>query len=113
VRRTGMGVSLGFWGGSTGAGGDAWGPLAEFIVSVVGPLTTLVLAGVFATISRSLDPGLTREIVSSLAWLNLVIGGVNLLPGFPLGGGRVLHGATRGGSPDRRHATQVAGYRAL
>src|SRR5262249_34627179 len=66
-----------------------------------------------AAISRSLDPGLTREIVSSLAWLNLVIGGVNLLPGFPLDGGRMLEAATWGATHDRRTATKVAGYGAV
>jgi Zn-dependent protease len=108
-----MGITLVFWGGATETRANARGPLAEFIVSVVGPLTTLVLAGVFAAISRSLDPGLTREIVSSLAWLNLVIGGVNLLPGFPLDGGRMLQAATWGVTHDRRTATKVAGYGAV
>jgi Zn-dependent protease len=108
-----MGVTLVFWGGATETRANAKGPLAEFIVSVVGPLTTLVLAGVFAAIGAGLDRGLTREIVFSLAWLNLVIGGVNLLPGFPLDGGRMLQAATWGVTRDRRTATKVAGYGAV
>ena len=108
-----MGITLVFWGGATETRANARGPLAEFIVSVVGPLTTLVLAGVFGAIGVSLDPGLTREIVLSLAGLNLVIGGVNLLPGFPLDGGRMLEAATWGATRDRRTATKVAGYGAV
>jgi Zn-dependent protease len=108
-----MGITLVFWGGATETRANARGPLAEFIVSVVGPLTTLVLAGLFAVIGMGLDPGLTREIVFSLAWLNLVIGGVNLLPGFPLDGGRMLQAATWGVTHDRRTATKVAGYGAI
>jgi Zn-dependent protease len=108
-----MGVTLVFWGGATETRANARGPLAEFVVSVVGPLTTLVLAGVFAVIGAGLEPGLTREIVFSLAWLNLVIGGVNLLPGFPLDGGRMLQAATWGVTHDRRTATKVAGYGAI
>jgi Zn-dependent protease len=108
-----MGITLVFWGGATETRANARGPFAEFIVSVVGPLTTLVLAGVFAAIGMSLQPGLTREIVYSLAGLNLVIGGVNLLPGFPLDGGRMLQAATWGVTHDRRTATKVAGYGAV
>jgi Zn-dependent protease len=108
-----MGITLVFWGGATETRANARGPLGEFIVSVVGPLTTLVLAGVFAVIGMSLDPGLTREIVLSLAGLNLVIGGVNLLPGFPLDGGRMLEAATWGLTHDRRTAAKVAGYGAV
>jgi Zn-dependent protease len=108
-----MGITLVFWGGATETRANAKGPLAEFIVSVVGPLTTLVLAGAFAVIGLGLDPGLTREVVLSLAGLNLVIGGVNLLPGFPLDGGRMLQAATWGVTHDRRTATKVAGYGAV
>jgi Zn-dependent protease len=108
-----MGITLVFWGGATETRANARGPLAEFTVSVVGPLTTLVLAGVFAAIGVGLDPGLTREIVLSLAGLNIVIGVVNLLPGFPLDGGRMLQAATWGLTHDRRTATKVAGYGAV
>src|SRR5438093_13413859 len=108
-----MGITLVFWGGATETRANARGPLAEFIVSVVGPLTTLVLAGAFAVIGVGLDPSLTREIVLSLAGLNLVIGGVNLLPGFPLDGGRMLEAATWGVTRDRRTAAKVAGYGAV
>jgi Zn-dependent protease len=108
-----MGITLVFWGGATETRANARGPLAEFTVSVVGPLTTLVLAGVFAAIGIGLDPGLTREIVLSLAGLNIVIGVVNLLPGFPLDGGRMLQAATWGLTHDRRTATKVAGYGAV
>src|SRR5215467_994001 len=58
-----MGVTLVFWGGATETRANAKGPLAEFIVSVVGPLTTLVLAGAFGVIGMNMDPSITREIV--------------------------------------------------
>jgi CBS domain-containing protein len=51
--------------------------------------------------------------VLSLAGLNLLIGGINLLPGFPLDGGRMLEAVTWGLTRDRRTASKVAGYGAI
>src|SRR5206468_3974967 len=108
-----MGITLVFWGGATETRANAKGPLAEFVVSAVGPLTTLVLAGIFAAAATAMGPGLTREIVRQLAGLNLLIGAINLLPGFPLDGGRMLQAATWGATHDRRTAVKVAGYGAV
>ena len=108
-----MGITLVFWGGATETRANAKGPLAEFVVSAVGPLTTLVLAGIFAAVATAMGPGLMREIVRQLAGLNLLIGAINLLPGFPLDGGRMLQAATWGATHDRRTAVKVAGYGAV
>jgi hypothetical protein len=62
-----MGITLVFWGGATETRANAKGPLAEFIVSAVGPLTTLVLSGIFAVAATQMAPGLMREIVRQLA----------------------------------------------
>jgi Zn-dependent protease/CBS domain-containing protein len=64
---------------------------AEFWIAVVGPITSLALAALFweleplATFSQPL-----LAIVTYLALINLVLGVFNLIPGFPLDGGRVL-----------------------
>jgi Zn-dependent protease len=108
-----MGITLVFWGGATETRANAKGPLAEFIVSAVGPLTTLVLSGIFAVVATQMAPGLMRQIVRELAALNLLIGVINLLPGFPLDGGRMLQAATWGATHDRRTAVKVAGYGAI
>ncbi len=108
-----MGITLVFWGGATETRANAKGPLAEFIVSAVGPLTTLVLSGIFAVAATQMEPGLMRQIVRELAALNLLIGVINLLPGFPLDGGRMLQAATWGATHDRRTAVKVAGYGAI
>jgi Zn-dependent protease len=108
-----MGITLVFWGGATETRANAKGPLAEFIVSAVGPLTTLVLSGIFAVAATQIEPGLMRQIVRELAALNLLIGVINLLPGFPLDGGRMLQAATWGATHDRRTAVKVAGYGAI
>ena len=60
-----------------------------------------------------IGPGLMRQMVGELAGLNLLIGVINLLPGFPLDGGRMLQAATWGATHDRRTAVKVAGYGAI
>ena len=103
-------ITLVFWGGATETASNAKGPFAEFVIAFVGPATTLVLAAAFWLLAGVMDPGLTREIVRQLAALNLLIGLVNALPGFPLDGGRMLLATTWGVTKSRRTAVLVAGY---
>jgi len=83
----------------------------EFKIAVVGPLTSLILAGVFYAISLlpiqqwSLP---TFAILRYLALLNLALGIFNLVPGFPLDGGRVLRAIIWGRTRDLRKATNAA-----
>ena len=107
------GITLVFWGGATETASNAKGPLAEFVIAFVGPATTLLLSAAFWVAARNVDPGITRMVLGELAWLNLLIGGVNALPGFPLDGGRMLLAATWGFTKNRRTAVLVAGYGAV
>jgi Zn-dependent protease/CBS domain-containing protein len=66
-------------------------PGAEFVMAIVGPLTSFVLAGIFWALGKTLDPqSMVGALVGYLALINLLLGIFNLLPGFPLDGGRVL-----------------------
>jgi Zn-dependent protease/CBS domain-containing protein len=87
------GITLMMFGGVTQAREETRSPLDEFLVSVVGPLTTLVIAGAFYLLYRAgLDAGgPIRSMLWYLWTVNLIIGVFNLLPGYPLDGGRVLH----------------------
>jgi Zn-dependent protease/predicted transcriptional regulator len=87
------GITLFLFGGVTTTRMDARQPRDEFLVAVVGPLTSLALAGAAWLVVRTLDGFLPAPIlfgVGYLGWLNLLLGVFNLLPGFPLDGGRVL-----------------------
>jgi Zn-dependent protease len=66
-------------------------PAKEFSVSVVGPLTSLALAGVGIALDFAFNlDGIPRVLIDELILANLVVGVFNLLPGLPLDGGRML-----------------------
>jgi Zn-dependent protease/CBS domain-containing protein len=68
---------------------------SEFLIAIVGPLTSLVLGGAMLVAAQALggsahssSPGMA--ILFWLGTINISLGLFNLLPGFPLDGGRVL-----------------------
>jgi Zn-dependent protease/CBS domain-containing protein len=88
-----IGVTLHMFGGVTQGGSEARRPWDEFIVAVAGPVTTGLLGAAFLLARASLqgvDPDPWRLMFRYLGFLNIAIAVFNLLPGFPLDGGRVL-----------------------
>jgi Zn-dependent protease/CBS domain-containing protein len=86
-------ITLHFLGGMTEIEGEAATPGQEFKIAVVGPLTSLAV-GVAALLAVLVVPdGLTRMALQGLAGANLIVGVLNLVPGLPLDGGRVLRAA--------------------
>ena len=87
------GITLFMFGGATHAKVESRGPWDEFLISVVGPVSSVVLGGVFflvGTLGRDfLGPPVSGGF-RYLAFVNLALAVFNLLPGFPLDGGRVL-----------------------
>lgn len=92
--------------------GEAERALDEFLIAVVGPVSSFVLAGVFWLVGRlaPLDGTPLGSFVSYLASVNLILGVFNLAPGFPLDGGRVLRSIVWASTGSLRRATQVASY---
>jgi Zn-dependent protease len=82
---------------------------AEFWISIAGPAVSFALALFFSAV-RPFVVGYMPllAMVTYLALLNLILGMFNLLPGFPLDGGRVLRAAVWGATRDFRRATLVA-----
>jgi Zn-dependent protease len=62
-------------------------PMDEFLVAVAGPLTSLALSVVFLLLSST---GFLMMLFASLAGINLMLGLFNLLPSFPMDGGRIF-----------------------
>jgi Zn-dependent protease/CBS domain-containing protein len=104
-------ITLFLFGGATRAKVDSRGPGDEFLIAVVGPLTSGLLAGLFGIVA-----GLGREILSRplagtlgyLAWTNLLLAAFNLVPGFPLDGGRLLRSAIWKTTGSLARATRIA-----
>ncbi len=81
----------------------------ELLISLVGPVASLVLAAVFWAVSRVASlPGPANGVVEYLAGINLILGIFNLIPGFPLDGGRVLRALLWGGTRSLAKATRIA-----
>jgi len=82
----------------------------EFLMAVVGPLVSFVLAGVFAGMGvafASVAP--LMALAKYLAYINGALGLFNLIPGFPLDGGRVFRAVVWGITSNLRRATAIAG----
>ena len=106
ARRYGFPVSsitLHFLGGMTAIEGEARRPREEFSIAVVGPLTSLAVGVAAYGLARVTPDGLLLLAFQALALANLVVGVLNLVPGLPLDGGRVLKSAVwrLTGSPHR------------
>ena len=106
------GIVLWLFGGVAQLEADTPDARAEVRVAAVGPATSLTLAGVAGAAAWALDhTGQSALLVASVAWLaviNALLGVFNLLPAFPLDGGRVLRGVLWGHWRDRLRATAAA-----
>ena len=95
ARRYGIpvsGITLFVFGGVSSLEREPDSARQEFWIALVGPLTSLALAAVFGVgfvLLGSLDEGV-GDVSGTLAIINVAIGIFNLVPGFPLDGGRVL-----------------------
>lgn len=103
-------ITLHFLGGATQIEGEADTPWREFVIAVVGPLTSLLVGAVAFVAIDHVGDGLVRFAVASLAGANLVVGVLNLVPGLPLDGGRVLQSAIWGVTKRRTTGVIVAAW---
>ncbi len=102
-------ITLHIFGGVSQMEREPDRPGAEFTIAVVGPLTSFAIAVVLALAGRVLDPGAgARATMQYLVLVNVLLGAFNLIPGFPLDGGRVLRAILWRFKGDGAWATRVA-----
>jgi Zn-dependent protease len=127
ARRNGIethGIDLWLLGGLARLSRDSDTPGAEFRIAAAGPAVTLVLglacvgAGYVLAGSGSFGDALGFEengrvgageaVLAWLTWVNAVLLGFNLIPGFPLDGGRIARAIAWWRTGDRAKATRFA-----
>jgi Zn-dependent protease len=102
-------ITLFIFGGVSQIAAEPPSASAEFLIAVVGPLTSFALAALF----YFLEPLLANvtpavAVAKYLALINGLLGAFNLIPGFPLDGGRVFRAIVWGVNKNFRRATLIA-----
>lgn len=103
-------ITLHFLGGMTAIDSEAKRPRQEFWIAVVGPITSIAVGAGALGLWFVTPDGLLQVAVEGLAGANLLVGVLNLVPGLPLDGGRVLKAAVWGISGDQHRGSIVAGW---
>ena len=102
-------ITLFMFGGVARMERDVESPLDELKTAAAGPAMTVVLVGLFFALSRIFPRGtIPHALVYSLMRINMVILVFNLIPGFPLDGGRILRAGLWYRSGDFVRATRIA-----
>ena len=120
-------ITLFLFGGVSNLQRQPPSPWAEFLITIVGPVTSfvigfglLILSGVVTLVGSQPDISQPLELMAQLGpvtivlfwlgWINLLLAIFNLLPGFPLDGGRVLRSVLWAVSGNLRQATRWAAW---
>jgi Zn-dependent protease/CBS domain-containing protein len=114
ARRFGMamkGITLFIFGGVAEMEDEPPSAKAEFMMAIVGPVTSIVLALGFYGIHQAGEEILSvpvNAVIGYLAFINAILAAFNLVPAFPLDGGRVLRSILWGAKKNLRWATRVS-----
>ena len=117
------GIDLWLFGGVAKLGKDADSPGVEFRIAAAGPLVTLIIAGVCFGLSMAVSSGsealhsaqfdeevtgATTSVLGYLTSINVLLLAFNLIPAFPLDGGRIARAIAWKLTGDRNRATRFA-----
>lgn len=118
------GIDLWMFGGVAKLGRDTDSPGVEFRVAIAGPIVTLAIAIVCVAVGVAISSadqvfessqfnaggvgGATTAVLGYLASVNLLVLVFNLIPGFPLDGGRIARAIVWWRTGDRNRATRFA-----
>ncbi len=101
-------ITLFFFGGVASISDEDLKPSSEFLMAIAGPLFSLLLAGIFYGIHVLNGNLVLTAITLYLYQLNLVVAFFNLVPGFPLDGGRAFRAILHAYYKDVTKATRIA-----
>jgi Zn-dependent protease len=103
-------ITLYIFGGISEITSEPTNALSEFVIAFAGPLTSLILAGIFYLLELAFKGvGPIFAMTKYLAFINASLAVFNLIPGFPLDGGRVFRAIVWGITKNLRRATEIAG----
>jgi len=102
-------ITLFFFGGIASITRDPDSAGQEFLIAAAGPASSYVLAGVFGLLAYATPDGsMPNALGTWLAWTNLGLATFNLLPGFPLDGGRIFRSIIWGITKNYSRSTRIA-----
>src|SRR3989344_4445971 len=101
-------ITLFFFGGVASIDDEDIKPSAEFLMSIAGPLFSLLLFGIFYLIYSLNGNIFWTAITFYLYQLNLILAIFNLVPGYPLDGGRAFRAILHAYYKDLSKATRIA-----
>ncbi len=115
ARRFGLpikGITLFIFGGVAQMEDEPSSPKAEFLMAIAGPISSVILSAIFYGILASGNyfywPKTVTVIIGYLAFINLALAAFNLIPAFPLDGGRVLRSGLWRWKNNIKWATMIA-----
>jgi len=108
------GITLFIFGGVAEMDDEPPSAKSEFLMAIAGPLSSVALGLTFYGVAFAGSylrwPGSISAVTAYLGWINLLLAAFNLLPAFPLDGGRVFRSILWGWKSDLRWATRISSW---
>jgi Zn-dependent protease/predicted transcriptional regulator len=103
-------ITLFIFGGVAQISREPDRPMIEFYIAIMGPVVSILLAILFGTVTFILTPvnEPVAVVTGRLAFINFILVVFNMLPGFPLDGGRVLRAIVWFFTGSYERATRIA-----
>src|SRR4030042_3569773 len=101
-------ITLFIFGGVAQMKGEPAHPKAELHIAIAGPLSSFLLSIIFLIAYNLVTGQVERALFQYLSYLNLIVGVFNLIPGFPMDGGRVVRAYLWKKTNDFFYATRKA-----
>jgi Zn-dependent protease len=103
-----LSITLFLFGGLARIGREPEKAIQEFNIAIAGPIASGLLAALFYGLRLAVPRREMEAVVDPLFLSNAMLAGFNLLPGFPLDGGRIFRSMMWGATKDFGRATRIA-----